>query len=79
MASVAAEATPEHMTAKATRNVKRGVRNARWMNSAAPPASGNLDTSSAYEAAVKAATMPATANATQIAPPISPPTSPTSA
>jgi len=76
---VAAEATPEHITAKATRKVKSGVRNARCTNTAAPPASGNFDTSSAYDAAVKAATIPATAKATQIAPPISAPTSPTSA
>jgi hypothetical protein len=47
VASVAAEARPEHMTANATRKVNSGVRNARCTNSAAPPAEGNLETSSA--------------------------------
>jgi hypothetical protein len=47
VASVAAEATPDDMTANATRKVKSGAWKARCTNSAAPPADGNFDTSSA--------------------------------
>ena len=76
---MAADATPELMTANAIRNVSSGVRNALCTNSAAPPACGYFDTSSAYDAAVNAATTAAAANAVQIAPPTLSPTSPTSA
>ena len=76
---LAADATPEDMTAKAIRNVTSGRLKALCTNSAAPPACGYLDTSSAYDAAVNAATTPAAANAVQNAPPTLSPTSPTSA
>jgi hypothetical protein len=47
VASVAADATPEHITAKATRNVTNGCLNALCVYSAAPAACGYFVTSSA--------------------------------
>jgi hypothetical protein len=47
VASVAADATPEHITAKAIRNVRNGRRYALCAYSAAPAACGYFVTSSA--------------------------------
>jgi hypothetical protein len=76
---VLADAIPDDITAKATMNVKKGVRKARWLYSAAPAARGYFETSSAYANAVNSASTKAAMNDVQMAPPTSAPTSPTSA
>ena len=70
---------PEHITVKATMNVKNGRRKAPWTYTAAPPACGYFVTSSAYENAVSSASTVANRNAVQMPPPVSAATTPTSA